>query len=131
MHKQQESKQNKKTFFNFSHVLLAGLLTLLKMCIFNKTFKVLNIPLGHNVVYNAITNQSTVSTAKRLASLFWDIWLPWRLILYIILSMAMKLHVYGNRSTMYMYVWSKQFLILYFKNLLFLFLVDFELRKSS
>ena len=40
------------------------------MGIFNKTFKVLNIPLGDNVVYIAITNQSTVSTAKRLASLF-------------------------------------------------------------
>ena len=73
-------------------------------------------------------NHSTVSTAKRLASLFW---LPRQLILYIILSMAMKLHVYGTLRTMYMYVWSKQMLILYFKNLLFLFLVDFKLRKSS
>ena len=42
--------------------------------------------------------------------------MPRQLILYIILSMAMKLHVhvYGTRGTMYMYVWSKQMLILYF-----------------
>ena len=49
-----------------------------------------------------------------------DIWLPRQLILYIhvILSMAMKwhVHVYGTRSTMYMYVWFKQMPILYFKN---------------
>ena len=35
--------------------------------------------------------------------------------------------IYGTRSTMYMYVWSKPVLILYFKNLLFLLLVDFKL----
>ena len=39
--------------------------------------------------------------------LCFDIWLPRQLILYIILPMAMKLHAYGTRSTMYMYVWSK------------------------
>ena len=59
-----------------------------------------------------------------------DIWLPRQLILYIIQSMAMKLHVYGTLSTMYMYV-DEQMLILYFKNVLFLFLVDFKLRKSN
>ena len=69
--RRRRANQIRKLFFNFSHVLLSGLLTLLKMCIFNKTFKVLNIPLGDNVVYNSITNQSSVSTAKRLASLFW------------------------------------------------------------
>ena len=68
------------------------------------------------LMYNAYSlNQNTVSIAKQLASL----------ILYIILSIALKLHVYGTRSTMYMYVWSKQMLTLYFKNLLFLFLVNF------
>ena len=82
--------------------------------------------------YRMIWNQSTVSTAKRLASLFW----------YLIAStintlqntiklMAMKLHVYGTWRTMYLYVWSKQMLILYFKNLLFLFLIDLKLRKSN
>ena len=44
---------------------------------------------------NWICNQSTVSTANKR---------PRQLILYIILSMAMKLHVYGTRSTMYIYV---------------------------
>ena len=39
-------------------------------------------------------NQSTASTAKRLASDCLD----------NILSMAMKLHAYGTRSTMYMYI---------------------------
>ena len=45
--------------------------------------------------------------------------------------MAIKLYVYGTLSTMYMYEWSKQMVILCFKNLLFLFLVDFKLWKSS
>ena len=39
--------------------------------------------------------------------------------------------MYMELEVQYMYVWSKQMLILYFKNLLFLFLVDFKLRKSS
>ena len=60
-----------------------------------------------------------------------DIRLPRELILCIILSMTMKLHVYGTRSTVYMYIRSEQMLVLYFKNLLFLFLVDIKLRKSS
>ena len=73
------------------------------------------------LIFTENKNQSTVSTANWLASLFW----------YLIALTTMKLHVYGTRSTMYMYVWSKQILILYFKNLLFLFLVDFNLLKSS
>ena len=77
-------------------------------------------------------NQSTVSTAKRLASLFW----------YLIASTIDTLHntlngyeiacnLYGTRSKMYIYVRLKQMQILYFKNVLFLFLVYFKLRKSS
>ena len=56
---------------------------------------VIEVPLG--LPPETYKNQSTVSTAKRLA-------LPRQLILCIILSMAMKLHVYGTRGTMYMYV---------------------------
>ena len=39
--------------------------------------------------------------------------------------------IWNSKYNVRMYVWSKQMLILYFKNLSFLFLVDFKLRKSS
>ena len=42
---------------------------------------------------------------------------------YMTLKIDMKLHVYGTRGTMYMYIWSKE-MFLYFQNLLFLLLVD-------
>ena len=45
--------------------------------------------------------------------------------------MAMKLHVYGTRGKMYMYVRSKQMLILYFKNLLFLFLLTLNCENTA
>ena len=75
-------------------------------------------------------NQCTVSTAKRLASLFW----------YLIASTIDALHntINGyeiackwNSKYNVHYVWSELMLILYFKNCLFSFLVDFKLRKSS
>ena len=72
-------------------------------------------------------NQSNVSTAKRLASLFW----------YLIASTIDTLHntIFGCEisciwNSKYN-VWSKQMLILYFKTLLFVFFVDFKLQKSS
>ena len=63
-------------------------------------------------------NQSTVSTAKQLASLFW----------YLIASTIDTLH---NTTNTVIHVCMIQMLILYFKNLLFLFLVDLKLQKSS
>ena len=65
-----------------------------------------------HIIFLRYHNQSTVSTAKRLSSLFW----------YLIASTIDTLH-----NT----IKSEQMLILYFKNLLFLFPVDFKLQKSS
>ena len=80
-----------------------------------------------------IRNQSTVNTAKRLASLFW----------YLIASTIDTIHNTINAWLWNcMYIWNSKYNLhicmiktnadfLYFKNILFMFLVDFKLRKSS